>query len=320
MMDFIKSDIAAKNASPRPIALTEWNMSATAEAHTSILNGIQAVILFSELIKNHYGMSARWLIANWEADGMFYKGSNSSIPLWNPRPAFFFIYYLQKFYGDYMISTASDDRNIVAYASTFSSGEVAVIIVNKGTSEQIVNIKPESFGSGENFYLYSLAGEIIGAEDDRFPQGVNVNGYGPDTGAGTWGPVDELEDIKAYAYNIGDEIKLTSPGHSVQFVLIDHGDTYLVIDEGKQDQQKARVPHQIKIYPSPASEYFKIDLQQGRYNRIDIVDLLGRVVYSRNIDPSEAILSVKPDLPSGLYFVRMLDGKQVAVAKLLIDR
>ncbi len=107
-ISFIRQDIINKQASSKPIALTEWNCGGPDLAKTSIANGMQAVVLFCEMIKNNFGMSSRWLIANWESDGMFYKGNNSQIPAWNPRPDFFYVYYLQRRCGEQRRSCLCD--------------------------------------------------------------------------------------------------------------------------------------------------------------------------------------------------------------------
>lgn len=320
MIEFIHKDITEKNASFKPIALTEWNMSATDEAKTSIINGMQAVILFCELIRLNYGMSSRWLIANWEADGMFYKGNNPDIPAWNPRPAFFYIHYLQRFFGDHAVAAISDNKDIVAYASSFNSGEAAVVVVNKREPNQIVQLKPDNYGCGERYYIYSLTGEVIGNEDEKFPQGVSVNDNGPDTDNGRWGPLDDLGEIEAFAYRVGNEIKFTSPAYSVQFVLIESGDHYLSVEDHNIRQTKNNMPRQIEVYPNPTSNYFKIDLRQVGFNRIDIYDIKGRVVYSKNIDPSETILKLQPSLASGHYFVKLYNDKNLSIKKLIISK
>ncbi len=96
-IDFIKLDIANKKAFSKPVALTEYNMnsnSANSSIVISYINGIQEVILFNELIKNNFGLSARWLLATGET-GMFYQGSNASW-LWQARPEFYYAYYHSK--------------------------------------------------------------------------------------------------------------------------------------------------------------------------------------------------------------------------------
>jgi hypothetical protein len=184
-MDFIRQDIRNKEALLKPVALTEYNMHWDVGdlPKSSFINGMQSVILFCELITNNYGMSARWLIANWEADGMFYfREPALGIPLWNPRPAFFYAYYLQRFTGDHSVVAHSSSKDFLGYASTFHSGETAVVVVNKGKTSQVVTLKPENVGVGERFYLYSLTG---GDDNGEFSQYVFVNENGPTDDA--WG-------------------------------------------------------------------------------------------------------------------------------------
>ena len=312
---FIRQDIANKQAPAKPIALTEWNMGGPDLAKTSIANGMQAVVLFCEMIKNNFGMSARWLIANWESDGMFYyRNPTLGIPLWNPRPDFFYVYYLQRFVGDHTVSTAvTGSTDVLAYATKFSSGHAGVVVVNKGTTDRVVKLAPGDFSAGERFYIYSLTD---GTDNSAFPQAVYVNDEGPASSA-EWGPIESLEAIPAYAYQVGDEIKFASPARSVQFVLVE-SDQSVAVDENRGPA--GRIPATFTVYPNPATGFFKIDLQKGGFNKLEIFDVLGRRIYSKVIDASQTVLQLQPNLTSGVYFVRLFSGKEVKVRKLLIQK
>ncbi len=317
---FIRQDIANRQAASRPIAVTEWNLDVRSDAdnlkRTSIANGMQAVVLFCEMMKNNFGMSSRWLIANWESDGMFYRGNNSQIPVWNPRPDFFYVYYLQKFVGDHMVhASVTANTDVLAYASTFHSGHAAVVVVNKGTADRIVRLAPGAFGVGERFYIYSLTD---GGDNSAFPQAVYVSDEGPTSGL-TWGPIESLEQIPAYAYQVGNEIKFVSPARSVQFVLIEPGDHVLAVQERRSDGGGS-LPNQFRIYPSPSQGVFKIELPQGVFDKVDIVDLIGRIVYTKAINASQAVLQLQPNLTSGSYFVRLHNKKEVKVTKLIVSK
>jgi hypothetical protein len=216
-ISFIRQDIANKKAFLKPVALTEYNMDGNAAGtgpFQSYINGMQATILFNELIKNNFGLGARWLLSTGD-NGMFYQGNNNSL-LWQPRPEFYYAYYQQIFTGDHVISTTSSNANILAYASRYASGETGLVIVNKGTSSQIVKINPENIGVGKKYYIYSLTG---GSDHGDFSLYVTVNGVTP-TGT-QWGPRTELESIPAYAFPSDSIILFQSPGRSVQFVLVD---------------------------------------------------------------------------------------------------
>lgn len=324
MMDFINQDIAKKNAFPKPIAITEWNMdqSGTDLGKTSIINGMQAVILFNELIKQNYGMSCRWLLANWESDGMFYRGNNSQIPKWNPRPDFYYIYYLQNFVGDHSIKTSvTGSKDILAYATTFSSGHLGVVVINKTKNEYVVNILPNNYGFGEKYYIYSLTG---GTDNADFSQYVYVNGNGP-TGA-AWGPLDNLEDIPALAYNSAGEIKFTSPGRSVQYILIDPGNYVSVKEES--DNYKITDFELYQNYPNPFNPITIIkysipgNVETLHATSLQVYDVLGNEVATLVNEPkAPGTYEVKFDgskYSSGVYFYKLQCGNYISIRKMTL--
>ncbi len=100
-----------------------------------------------------------------------------------------------------------------------------MIIVNKGTAEQVISIDTDSIGVGKKYYIYSFTG---GTDNGDFSQNVYINGHGPDINQ--WGPYDELSDIPADSYPIENEIKFTSPGRSVQMIMIEGGNNYISVN------------------------------------------------------------------------------------------
>ncbi len=273
-ISFIRQDIAAKQASPKPVAVTEWNCGGPDDAKTSIANGMQAVVLLGEMMNNNFGMSARWLVANWESDGMFYYGSNSSIPPWNPRPDFYYLTYMQRFVGDHAISTSSGGNNdILAYATRYSSGHTGVVLVNKGSADYVVKVDPSNIGVGQKFYAFTLTG----IDKSQWPQAVVINGYGP-TGA-TWGPLDSLANIPAWAYPIENEIRLASPARSVEFVLIDNGSRLISSVEGNA----AGIVEQFKLqqnFPNPFNPRTTISYSLPKASTVTlrVYDVMGRKI------------------------------------------
>ena len=86
-MEYLIRDFANRNAYPKPIALTEYNMgSGTSTRATSYINGMQAVVLICELIKNNFGLGARWLLLSGE-ETIFYGGSDQNL-LYHPLLCF----------------------------------------------------------------------------------------------------------------------------------------------------------------------------------------------------------------------------------------
>ncbi|MGE5395418.1 MAG: T9SS type A sorting domain-containing protein [Candidatus Saccharibacteria bacterium] len=317
-ISFIKQDIINKKAYPKPVALTEYNMnsnSANATMGNSFINGMQATILFNELIKNNFGLGARWLLAS-GADGMFYQGDNTSL-LWQPRPDFYYAYYQQKFTGDHVISATSTNSSILAYASRFASGETGVVIVNKGKTAQIVKINPKDIGVGNQYYNYTLTG---GTDNGDFSLFVSVNGVSP-TGT-QWGPRQSLETIPASAFSVEDAITVNSPGRSVQFIMVEAGTKKLyptAVEELKNDAE-------ITCYPNPFTASTTIEFQTNSTLPVllNVFDQTGKKVSTllNEILPSGTHKAEFDGslLPNGLYFYQLKVGNHSSTGKMILAK
>lgn len=316
---FIQQDITNKKAFPKPVALTEYNMNtqtnpANATAVNSFINGMQATILFNELIKNNFGLGARWLLAS-GADGMLYQGDNASL-LWQPRPDFYYAYYQQKFTGDHAISATSSNSTVLAYASRFASGETGVVLVNTGKTAQVVKIDPKNIGVGNQYYNYSLTG---GTDNDDFSLFVSVNGVSP-TGT-QWGPRATLETIPASAYSIDNAITVTVPGRSVQFIMVDAGTNKLY-----PTSVGSRLKNELELtnYPNPFSAITTIQFQtfSNAPVSLEVFDQTGKKV-STLIDEilSSGIHQAEFDgslAPGGMYFYQLKVGNYSTTRKMVL--
>ena len=314
-ISFIKQDIINKKAFSKPVAVTEYNInfnSGNSSMGRSYINGMQATILFNELIKNNYGLGARWLLASGE-DGMFYQGSNSSL-LWQPRPDFYYAYYQQKFTGDHAIAAASSNSSILAYASRFASGETGVVIVNKGKNAQVVKIDPKKIGVGSQYYNYSLTG---GTDNGDFSLYVTVNGVNP-TGT-QWGPRENLETIPANSYPINEAIKLNVPARSVQFIMIEAGNNLLyptaINDELKNELKLTNYPNPFTAkttiqFLNPESETVSLIVfdQTGRKIATLVNETLPSGIHQFDFDGSS--------LPGGVYYYQLKAGNNSSFGKM----
>ena len=221
-MDFVKQSWQANSAAPKPVALDEWNIFAVGSKQmASHINGMHAVLLLGELLKSNYGMAARWDLANgWDNGndhGMFNIGDEpDGVPKWNPRPAFYHMYFFQKFLGDRAVtSSVSGTTDIRSYASSFTSGEVGVTLVNTSTSFKTVEIKVQNFRKGSRYYWYTLSG---GNDNGEFSRKVFVNGKSSVYASG--GPAD-YAGLVAYSASTATGIRVMIPGRSVICLAID---------------------------------------------------------------------------------------------------
>jgi hypothetical protein len=314
-ISFIQQDIINKKAFPKPVALTEYNMNnvqSNSAPNISYINGIQEVILFNELIKNNFGLSARWLLVTGET-GMFYDGVNKSLQ-YQPRPEFYYAYYQQKFTGDHVIPATSNNSSILAYASRFASGETGVVIINKGKTAQVVKIDPKNIGVGNQYYSYTLTG---GTDNGDFSLYVSVNGVAP-TGS-QWGPRLNLETLPANAMSIDTTIKVNSPGMSVQFIMVDAGTKNLT-------SVASVLKNELELinYPNPFSASTTIQFQTPSIAAVslEVFDLTGKKV-------STLINKMLPSgthqaefdgslLPGGMYFYQLKVGESSTTRKMIL--
>lgn len=221
MMGFIVQTLQSAGAPVKPIALTEWNMWARdSKQQVSNTSGLFAVIVLGEVLKHGYGFAARWdLLNSWENGndhGLFSDGNEPGIPKWTPRPSFYYMYFFQKMLGDRLIPVSSSDSSaIIPYASTYSSGQVNVTLINKTTTARTAEIKISNFNIGNRFYWYSLEGSN---DNGAFSRKVLVNGAGPALAAG--GPAG-YDVLKARSATTANGLKVTIPPLGAVCLVVD---------------------------------------------------------------------------------------------------
>ncbi len=220
MMDYVKQSISTAGLTQKPVVLNEWNIFSTGSKQAvSHINGLHAVMVVGESIKNKFGMTSRWDLANgWDNGndhGMFNNGDEpDGVPKWNPRPAFYHMYFFQKYLGDRLVSSISTASDIVSYASSFSSGETAVALVNKSADAKSVEITIKNFRKGARFYWYTLTG---GGDNGEFSRKTLVNGIASSYAAG--GP-GNYKNIGPNSASTANGIKVTVPGRAAVFLVV----------------------------------------------------------------------------------------------------
>jgi hypothetical protein len=229
IMDYVTQSLRDNGAALKPIAMDEWNMFAVgSRQQVSNVSGIFGVIVIGEALRNKFGLAARWDLSNaWAGGndhGLFSAGDEPGVSRWNPRPSFYYLYYLQRMMGDRLLASHVDgDTSIRAYASGFSSGEFGATLVNTGTNPTTVTIETRHPTPGRPtpgrqsdhlYYWYSLQG---GDDNGEFSGKVFVNGKGPDGPAG--GPAD-YAGLKANAAPTSGGIRVTVPARGAVFLVI----------------------------------------------------------------------------------------------------
>ena len=224
MMNYVTQQQSAAGVTPKPVALTEWNIQAMgSKQNTSYIAGMHAAKTLGSFIRNQYGEASRWDLANGYDNGndmgLFNNGTQEpGAPLWNPRPAFYYMYYFQQMVGDRLVydTLKASNGDITTYSSTFSSGQAGAVIINSGNLSHVVSIDFQHFPAGSHYYWYILTG---GADNAPFSSQVYVNGTGPSTPTG--GPLS-YASIKPYAATLNGTIKIAVPPLSVIYLVADN--------------------------------------------------------------------------------------------------
>jgi hypothetical protein len=220
MLTYYQNSISNAGNITKPVALTEYNITSQgSKQQVSFVNGMHAAILLGEAIKNKYGLAARWDLGNGYSSGndhgLFNVGDEPGVAKWNPRPAFYYMYYFQKFMGDRMLKSTVLG-GVMSYASSFTSGEKAAILVNKSNSAEVVNITLQNAVAGTRYYWYALTG---GIDNGEFSSKVLVNGTGPTEPTG--GPSTSYTSLSANSALSSGGINVAMPARSVVYLVID---------------------------------------------------------------------------------------------------
>lgn len=222
-MSFVTASVQTAGVTQKPVALTEWNIfAAGSQQMISNVAGVHAVMVLGETIKDQYAEASRWDLANgWSStspgddQGLFSYGQ-PNLTDFTPRPAFYYLYYFQKFFGDRMISSSvTGSTSIVSYASSFSSGQAGVAVVNTASTDQLVNVHFNNYYTGSNYYYYTLQG---GSDNGEFSGKVLVNGTGP---SGDYGGPPSYATLAARSTSTTNGIKVNVPARGVVFLVVD---------------------------------------------------------------------------------------------------
>jgi hypothetical protein len=316
IMNYLTTNIPANGSLLKPIALTEWNIFATGSMQmVSHVAGLHADIVLGEVIKSKYGQASRWDLANGWSNGddmgMFNEGDEpGAVPKWNPRPAFYHMYYFQKYCGDQMVNSTSTNSSVLSYATTFSSGQAGVAIINKSTASQTVKIDFQNFIPGTRYYWYTLSGSN---DNGEFSRKVIVNDNGPTNASG--GPLT-YATIKPYSAVCNNDVRVSLPARSAIFVLIEKSSA----TTGIIDIDPANKLVQLINNPSTGGSFtlkFNGFTPADNFN-IEVSDVIGRIVNTIAVGNTQSF-TVDKQLSPGMYFIKVQTKKGTTVKKLVVN-
>jgi hypothetical protein len=211
-----------KKAKHLPIALTEFNTRSNAtiskkDGATNVSHsaGIFFAHSIGEIIRQGYGMAMVWDIENGYHDGkdhgMFASKKETDLDWLTPHPSYFHYYFYNQCFGDTYYETLSTKNSIRIHASSFSSGEVGLVVVNISDKEEVVEIELKNIASTEFAGVYEIYNE------NPISRKTGINGVLTNKNAG--GP-ENFKKIPANKIKlINNKIKILSKPFSANYIL-----------------------------------------------------------------------------------------------------
>ena len=211
-----------KNENFLPVALTEFNTrsnasisknnGATNVSHTA---GLFFAHALGEIIRQGYGMAMVWDIENGYKDGqdhgMFASSKENDVNWLTPHPSYYHYYYYNKCFGDLYYETLTTNNSIRVHASSFSSGEAGLVVVNISAKEEIVEIEMKNFKNVKTAGVYEIY------NDNPLSRKTGING---EFAKGNAGGPEKFRKIKAKKLTVSNnKIKIRSKPFSANYIL-----------------------------------------------------------------------------------------------------
>jgi len=205
-----------------PLALTEWNIK---EPHqTSQVAALQAITNICHMQENGFGAANYFCIKDyWRGEkgdfGMF-ANHDQLLPDSEPYPTFYHLCFLNQILGDEMVEAkqnSGNDSNIECFASSYTSGGLGVVIINKSSEANLIQLKLTNINAGKKMYWYELSKPDGSAE---WSENVEINGQG-NTQKTKGGPSIGFNKIPAWSKDTKSGILLNVKGLSALYLLIE---------------------------------------------------------------------------------------------------
>lgn len=96
--------------------------------------------------------------------------------------------------------------------------------------------------------------------------------------------------------------------------LLPDGSPFIVLSSPHNNIKQS---NHTNIYPNPANDVLRFDFSKDTDYQIQIMDINGKLVFSRNISASNCVFDIS-SFDEGVYFVKISDGESIETKKLVV--
>lgn len=115
-------------------------------------------------------------------------------------------------------------------------------------------------------------------------------------------------------YDPGVEIsnvEIPMEGYSVRWLLLEEGEATGAIDKNNKNA--------FEIYPNPSKGAITINIDELKFNKIRVIDMLGTIVFEEHVPVSDSKHLLHMTLPSTMYLLEISGGKEVLTTRIVIQ-
>lgn len=170
--------------------------------------------------------------------------------------------------------------------------------------EYMVDLASDTVYRATFRYASTASGAVSVLLDDVNVGNVSLAGTG---GMQTYKSFSKDISLKAGRHFL--KLLVTTGGFNMNWLMFEK-----VIGTGVKDVYEGG----LSVFPNPTNGVLNIESDTFQFNNIEIVDCLGKRVFSRSLDFAKSI-SFKPHLSKGIYFLMLSDNTKIQNVKIIIN-
>ena len=303
-----------KPADHFPVAMTEYNFRGGSK-EISHVSGLFIAQALGEFIEYDYGMSMIWNMNNGYDDE--HGGDHGIIAIgepgvedYTPHASFFAYHYYEQYFGDKLVKSSPKKENIRTYASTFSSGETGMVMVNLSGEAKSVELQFAGNTRYNNMVWHTVSSE------NPTNRWFAINGNKPSNDKN--GPANYEEILPFYKEITSENPVMHLKPYSINYCLLSDSESVSLFDKEETICSNASV----SVYPNPAHTRVHIRFERGFENnwKIELLTVSGKLMKKMEYTGSgkEKQINVE-DMSPGLYILKISSGEKTITRKLQIN-